>query len=112
RPVTWTSASHGSGPWSPPSTPSWPGAAQGMNARPVRPARTAAAGPPARRRPGRQTPGPPARRRPGLLDADDLDVDRGADLRVQPHRHLVRAHRLDRVGDLDPAPVELGSPGG
>ena len=42
----------------------------------------------------------------------DLDVDRGADLGVQPDPDLVRAHGLDRVADLDPAPVELGAAGG
>src|ERR1700735_2125570 len=39
----------------------------------------------------------------------DVDVDRGADVGVQPDADLVRAERLDRVADLDPAPVELGT---
>src|ERR1039457_3610607 len=41
------------------------------------------------------------------LASGDLDVDRGADVGVQPDPDLVRAHGLDRVGHLDPAPVEL-----
>src|SRR6266702_1315612 len=45
------------------------------------------------------------------LAGRDLDVDGGAELGVQPDLHLVRAHGLDRVADLDPAPVELGAAG-
>src|SRR6185312_5183058 len=45
------------------------------------------------------------------LAGRDLDVDGGADLGVQPDPHLVRPHGLDRVADLDPAPVELGAAG-
>src|SRR5260370_40596341 len=41
------------------------------------------------------------------LAGGDLDVYRGADFRVQPDPDLVRAHGLDRVAHLDPAPVEL-----
>src|SRR6516165_1499049 len=43
------------------------------------------------------------------LAGRDLDVDGRADLGVQPDPHLVRADGLDRVADLDPAPVELGA---
>src|SRR5436309_9023998 len=41
----------------------------------------------------------------------DLDGDGGAHLGVQAHLDVMRASRLDRVRHLDPAPVELGSPG-
>src|SRR5690348_16240798 len=56
------------------------------------------------------TPAPLDGLRPGDgLAGRDLDVDGGADLGVQPDAHLVRAHGLDRVAELDPAPVELGA---
>src|SRR5208282_179605 len=45
------------------------------------------------------------------LAGGDLDVDRGADFGVQPDPDLVRAHGLDRVADLDPAPVEFRAAG-
>src|SRR6185369_9599196 len=58
------------------------------------------------------TPAPLDGLRPGDgLAGRDLDVDGGADLGVQPDPHLVRAQGLDRVADLDPAPVELGAAG-
>ena len=60
------------------------------------------------RPPERQAPAsggrPPGRSGPG-----DLDVQRGGDLGVQPHRDLVRADGLDRVLDLDPTPVQFGA---
>ena len=37
----------------------------------------------------------------------DHDFQGGGHLGVQPDRHLVRADGLDRVLDLDPAPVQL-----
>ncbi len=43
------------------------------------------------------------------LAGDDVDVDRGADLGVEPDADLVRADGLDRVADLDPPPVEFGT---
>ena len=46
---------------------------------------------------------------PPRSGADDLDVQRGADLRVQPDRNLVRPEGLDRVAHLDAAPVEFGA---
>src|SRR5262245_55924322 len=53
------------------------------------------------------------RRAPGpLLLADDLDFDRGGHLGVQPHPDLMRPDRLDRAGQLDPAPVEFRPAGG
>jgi hypothetical protein len=36
---------------------------------------------------------------------DDLDLEGGGHLGVQPHPDLVRTDRLDRAGHLDPAPV-------
>src|SRR5215510_8239733 len=55
--------------------------------------------------PGGHPPGP-------LLLPDDLDFDRGGHLGVQPHLDLMRPDGLDRAGQLDPAPVEFGPPGG
>ncbi len=49
--------------------------------------------------------GPTGRRRRSV--ADDFDLKHGADVRVQPHRHLVGPDGLDRVTDLDLAPVKL-----
>src|SRR5260370_15954385 len=43
------------------------------------------------------------------LRSGDLDVEGGADVRVQPDRYLVRTHRLDRAADLDGAAVGLGA---
>src|SRR5215831_10802401 len=64
-------------------------------------------GPPSSTSTGRHTrrPGTPAAGRSG---AGYDDVEGGGYLGVQPDRHLVRADGLDRVLDLDPAPVELG----
>ena len=42
----------------------------------------------------------------GALRRDDLQVEDSLDLGVQAHRHLVRAERLDRRTDLDPALVD------
>src|SRR5271165_1383363 len=43
------------------------------------------------------------------LAGDDVDVDWGADLGMQADPDLVRTEGLDRVANLDPAPVELGT---
>src|SRR6266700_4950084 len=67
-----------------------------------------------------RVPGPthPVRCGPGAgggeracLVGRDLQVNGGAALGVQPDPHLVRAHGLDRIADLDPAPVEFGAAG-
>src|SRR6185437_727410 len=50
--------------------------------------------------------------RPGLSPgsaADDLDLEHGAHIRMQPHRDLMRSDSPDRVADLDLAPVEFGT---
>src|SRR5271165_1016759 len=43
------------------------------------------------------------------LAGDHVDVDWGADLGMQADPDLVRTEGLDRVANLDPAPVELGT---
>ena len=48
----------------------------------------------------------------GPLVSDDLDVDGGGDFGVQTDPDLMGPDGLDRVGDLDPAPVELRATGG
>src|ERR1700684_3626776 len=61
------------------------------------------------RRPARTGLVPCAGRTAGLLLArGDFEVDGGADLGVEPDPDLVRAYGLDRVTDLDRAPVRFG----
>src|SRR5258708_10860637 len=45
------------------------------------------------------------------LGADDFDLESSANLRVQPDSNLVRPDGLDRIVDLDLAPVEFGTAG-
>src|ERR1035441_7833663 len=61
----------------------------------------------------KKAPAAPASGAPGASaqdsGSDNLDFEGGPHLRVQPHRNLMSAYRLDRVGDLDLPLVQLRS---
>src|SRR5271155_2158748 len=93
---TWRPGSPPSGRWSARSTRSWPGSPPGTTS----PADHLG-------QPGLLTRA--SRWETWGLAGHDVDVDPGGDLGVQPDADLVRAERLNRVADLDPAPVEYGT---